>query len=144
MKSSVEGTKVLGLTRANLHVRRFLIGNSSEIVWFFGASTFIGTFVELGLTPSNSKAVPIDFGFQLFISRALYTKGASLWRLRDLSVITYQLPGPAVVPTASAVVRVALETLAIPLLKRIAEDLLVLTLVSKVIVIAFSCVSPVT
>ena len=55
MKSRVEGTKVLGLTRANLHVRRFVSGNSKEIVWFFGASTFIGTFVEPGLTPVQPK-----------------------------------------------------------------------------------------
>ena len=55
MKSRAEGTKVLGFTRANRHVRRLVSGNSKEIVWFFGASTFIGTFVERGLTPVQSK-----------------------------------------------------------------------------------------
>ena len=56
MKSRVDGTKVLGLTKAKRHVLRLVSENSKEIVWFFGASTFIGTFVELGLTPVHSKS----------------------------------------------------------------------------------------
>ena len=54
------------------------------------------------------------------------------------------LPWPAVIPTAAAVVGVALVTLAVALFKRIAEHLFVLSLVSEVVVIAFGRVFPIT
>jgi hypothetical protein len=61
----------------------------------------------------------------------------------ELSVLRL-VPWPAIVPRSSTVIREALITVSVALFERITEDLLVLSPVSEVTVIAFGCVSPVT